>query len=327
MQLVLNNRGSFIGKRGEYFYIKKGDEKHEIPACSIDSILIAESTTITTDAVKLALEYNVEIILINTNGEPIGKFWHAKFGSTAEIRRRQMIAYLKPIGLEIVKELVTTKIRNQREFLKELRKSRPTKEFIQENIEKIESRISIIKSLQGTIETNRQKILGEEGYSSKCYFETLGKLVQKKFSFTGRSRRPATDPFNCYLNYGYGILYSRITSAIILAGLDPFLGFLHTDRYNKPSLVFDVIEAFRIIVDKRVFYLFSRRKVSDGHFDKIEGGIHLNEEGRRIIIEQLNDELEKTVQFNKRQVTQKEKMMSFCHKLANRLLEEPGLIL
>jgi hypothetical protein len=61
-------------------------------------------------------------------------------------------------------------------------------------------------------------------------------------AFESRSRQPAADAFNAMLNYSCGILYSLVEKACILAGLEPFVGFLHTDNYNKKSLVYDLIE-------------------------------------------------------------------------------------
>ncbi len=65
------------------------------------------------------------------------------------------------------------------------------------------------------------------------------------------------DPFNACLNYCYGILYSLVEKACILSGLDPYVGFLHTDNYNKKSLVFDLIELFRIYGEQTAIYVFS----------------------------------------------------------------------
>src|SRR5204862_398077 len=67
----------------------------------------------------------------------------------------------------------------------------------------------------------------------------------------GREGRGATDPLNAALNYGYGILYAQVERALLLAGLDPYAGFLHADRPGKPSLVLDLIEEFRqAVVDR-----------------------------------------------------------------------------
>ncbi|RME55277.1 MAG: CRISPR-associated endonuclease Cas1, partial [Caldilineae bacterium] len=75
----------------------------------------------------------------------------------------------------------------------------------------------------------------------------------------GRRTQGASDPFNSALNYGYGILYSQVERALVLAGLDPYAGFLHTDRPGKTALVYDLVEEFRqSVVDRTVMAVFNR---------------------------------------------------------------------
>src|SRR5438477_161295 len=75
----------------------------------------------------------------------------------------------------------------------------------------------------------------------------------------GRETRGAVDPLNSALNYGYGVLYAQVEQALILAGLDPYAGFLHADRPGKPSLVLDLIEEVRqTVVDRTVIGLVNR---------------------------------------------------------------------
>jgi len=81
-------------------------------------------------------------------------------------------------------------------------------------------------------------------------------LIPEKYAFEARSRNPAKDPFNCMLNYSYGILY--------IAGLDPYIGIMHTDNYNKKALVYDMVEMYRGYMDEIV--LFSTKKVQDDFF-------------------------------------------------------------
>jgi CRISPR-associated protein Cas1 len=75
---------------------------------------------------------------------------------------------------------------------------------------------------------------------------------------------------NCLLNYGYGILYGEVQNALVIAGLEPYIGLVHTDRPGKPSLTLDLIEEFRApIVDRTVVGLVNR------HYE-----VRMDEEGR-----------------------------------------------
>src|SRR5207253_5967923 len=91
----------------------------------------------------------------------------------------------------------------------------------------------------------RGSLMGLEGVAGREYFAALSLALPERFRFQGRSRSPARDEFNCFLNYAYGVLYSLVERACLLSGLDPCIGLMHTDNYNKPSLVFDLIELDR----------------------------------------------------------------------------------
>lgn len=146
--------------------------------------------------------------------------------------------------------------------------------------------------------------------------------MPEKYQFKGRSRRPAKDPFNAVLNYCFGVLYSRVEKACIISGLDPYIGFLHTDNYNKKSLVFDFIEPFRIYAEQTAVYLFTGKKIKDNYFDISESSVSLNKTGKPFIIEAFNSHLEESVRYQKRKVKRKYIIQHESHKMANILLAD-----
>ncbi|MDO8691572.1 MAG: CRISPR-associated endonuclease Cas1 [Dehalococcoidia bacterium] len=111
---------------------------------------------------------------------------------------------------------------------------------------------------------------------------TTRDLLLPDFGWEGRVTRGATDLVNSCLNYGYGILYSHVQRAVLLAGLDPYAGFVHVDRAGKPSLVLDLTEEFRqMVVDRTIFGLLNR-----GVKVEAEEG-RLVESSRRLLAEQV----------------------------------------
>jgi CRISPR-associated protein Cas1 len=160
-----------------------------------------------------------------------------------------------------------------------------------------------------------------EGNSSKHYYSTLAYLIPQEFKFEGRSRRPAKDEFNAMLNYAFGVLYGKVEKALIVAGLDPYIGILHTDNYNKKSLVFDIIEKYRFIATKTVFSLFSTKKVNKNYFDKITKGLKLNKDGKQVLLKNLTEKFEKRKRYNGRMLTNLQIIQHEAHELANRLIE------
>lgn len=287
--------------------------------------MITTSAYISTDAIKLAMDNNIDIIFLDKYGNPYSRVWHAKPGSTTLIRRRQLEIAEESYGLELAKKWVINKFRNQVDFINRLKKTRPKKaERLNGWIKSLEETVRKIDSLKGTIEKQRNSIMGYEGSGGKVYFEAISYIMPKRYKFEGRSRQPAEDEFNCMLNYGYGVFYSMIEKACILAGLDPYIGFIHTDNYNKKSLVFDLIENFRIFIDEAVVYLFSQRKVKTSYFDKVHKGMTLNKEGKSVLLESLNKSLDKKVRFRGRNIKKRDIIQFECHRIANELIKNTG---
>lgn len=323
MQLVINSRGSYLRKKNNCFLIKNDDKVFEVSVKKVDSILITTSAYLSTDAVKFAVDNNIDIIFLDYYGNPYGRVWHSKLGSTTLIRRKQLEASAGERGLNLAKEWVICKIENNIDFLKNLANSRPNKEkVINECVVSLEKKIHMLQKMKGSLEEKRNSIMAIEGMAGKEYFEALSYIIPDRFKFKGRSRNPAKDEFNCLLNYGYGVLYSMVEKGCILAGLDPYLGFIHTDNYNKKSLVFDLIEMFRILVDKTVVYLFSKRKIKKEYFDKIKNGLSLNQDGKAVLITALNETLEKKVRYRGRNIKNRNIIQFECHRIANKLLKQ-----
>jgi len=321
MQLVINTYGSYIKKKEGCFLVKNENKEFEVSAKKVESILITTGALLSTDAIKFAIENNIDLIFLDELGNPYGRVWHSKLGSTVVIRRRQLEIAEEDEGLALAKEWIAAKFNNQIDFLKRLANSRPEK---QEKIEGYAKRLEEIKlslnNLNGTIEEKRGTLMGLEGSAGRIYFEALSFIVPAKFEFESRSRQPAKDEFNCLLNYAYGVLYSLVEKGCILAGLDPYVGFIHTDNYNKKSLVFDLIDMFRIYAEQTVVYLLSQRKIKKDFFDPIKGGITLNKEGKAVLIEALNNILEKTVRYRGRNIKNRDIIQFECHRIANSLI-------
>lgn len=323
MQLVINTRGSYLRKKNNCFLVKNDDKVFEVSVKKISSILITTSAYFSTDAVKFAIDNNIDIIFLDYFGNPYGRVWHSKLGSTTSIRRYQLEYSSGFKGLKMAKEWVIQKIDNQINLLSELKNSRKKKEVqLKYFIDNMSRKKKVLQSIQGTIEEKRNQIMAAEAGVSKDYFSAISYIMPEQYKFNGRSRNPAKDEFNCLLNYGYGVLYSLVEKACILAGLDPYIGFLHTDNYNKKSFVFDLIELFRTLVDKMVIHLFSKRQVKKEYFDKIRGGLTLNKDGKTLLISAFNNIMDRTVRYRGRNIKNSNVIQFECHRIANNLIRE-----
>ncbi|MBU5593269.1 CRISPR-associated endonuclease Cas1 [Clostridium sp. MSJ-4] len=326
MELVINSRGAHISKVDERFQVTIDGVKQEFSSKKVEKILITTSALITTDALKLAIENNIDVVFLEYSGKPFARVWHSKLGSITTIRRHQLKLNELPMGTEFVKEWIDQKISNQINHLNKLKLNRSDEkiELIDKAIKDMEDHKCALSMLNNVpIDIIRGTMEGHEGYCARRYFSTLGELIPEKYKFKGRSKNPASDQFNCMLNYAYGVLYSRVESSCIIAGLDPYIGIMHTDNYNRTALVFDLIEMYRGYMDEVVFSLFSKRKVKQDMFDKIEGGGYwLNKLGKQTLIEAVNGRFEEKIKYKGRVIRLNNVIQYDCHNIANKILNE-----
>ena len=322
MQLVINTYGSYLRKNGDCFLVKNEDKVFEVSVKKVDSIMITTSAYLSTDALKFAIENNIDVIFLDEFGDPYGRVWHSKLGSTVLIRRKQLEISAAEEGLELAKEWIIKKVENQTDFLERLKRPREDKaEKLEESIKGLAEITQKLTALAGMIDERRGTIMGLEGSAGRIYFDALSYVMPERFKFEGRSRNPAKDEFNALVNYGYGVLYSLVEKACIVAGLDPYIGFVHTDNYNKKSLVFDLIEMFRIFAEETVVYLFSGRKIKVEYFDEVKGGFNLNKEGKALLIQALNENLDETMRYKGRNIQKRNIIQFECHSIANGLIK------
>ena len=223
------------------------------------------------------------------------------------------------------KEWIATKIANEIEFLKDLKKHREQqREYIDQKIEAINNLKISVEQLEGdTTDEIASSIRGLEGTSSRLFYEVLSEMLAKPYQFDGRSSRPAKDQFNAFLNYAFGMLYGKIEKSLMLAGLDPYLGYLHRDDYNQKSFVYDFIEPFRIYAIEVVFRLFSAKKVNKSHTDEIKNGFSLNGDGKKLLVEAYNNFMDNdAIRYKGRNQTRSNIILYEARHYANSLIKE-----
>lgn len=322
MELIINSYGGYLKKRESCFQFKNEEGVQELSVKKVRSIVITTGATISTDAIKFAVDNNIDIVLLERTGKPICRIWHCKFGSTSKIRRRQLEIAETSVGARLASGWVSEKLNKQIYLLKKWQNTRrKSKVLLDEAARQLLNSRSRINGLQGNIDQIRNNIMGIEGNAGRVYLDTISVILPEQYRFDGRSRNPAKDEFNCLLNYGYGVLYSMVEKACIIAGLDPHIGFLHSDGYNKRSLVFDLIEQYRPWVDEVVLGMLANRKIKNCYFDQIEGGLELNKEGKQAFFTSFGEFFDKKIRHNGRNIQRRNVIQLDCHRIANMLIE------
>lgn len=301
MELVLNTYGVSLHRDNDAFVIINAEGKQRLPSVGIDSISISRGAQITSDAVLLAIEKEIEVLFVDKSGEVYGRVWSPRYGSISTIRKGQLNFTLSSAAIDWIKQELQTKVDNQQALLLTF----PTDDLATSNrlqtaLRRLEDYRTKLGTIQGEVISDVAATLrGWEGVASKIYFDALNMFLPDDYRFPARSQHPATDIVNAMLNYGYGVLYGKVEGALIKAGIDPYIGVLHRDDYNRPVLVYDVIERYRVWVDYVVATLARQHVVSDEYYSvRDDGSYWLEPLGRRVLIQSLNDYLEEVVQIN-----------------------------
>ncbi len=294
--LIVDEFGSFIAKKsGRLRVTCKGEKRVEAPLMHLETVLVTgRGVSLSSDVVAACAEQGVPIHFLSSRGHPVASLYAAGLTGTIETRRSQLEARQDGRGLHLAKRWAEAKIRNQANLLKYMSKNRREKqpELYQEvrllATEALEH-VAELEKIQGkTVDDCRGQILSVEGRAAQKYWAGVGKLLLVELNWPGRRTQGATDPLNAALNYGYGILYTQVERALLLAGLDPYAGFLHVDRPGKPSLVFDLVEEFRqSVVDRTVIAVVNR-----GTALAMDERSRLTEETRRGLAEKVLARLE-----------------------------------
>ncbi|MCM0721969.1 CRISPR-associated endonuclease Cas1 [Parabacteroides sp. W1-Q-101] len=298
MELVLNTFGVALNRDNEGFVILTKEGKQRIPSEGITSIQISRGAQITSDAVLLAIEKEIEVLFMDKSGKPIGRIWSPKYGSVSTVRKGQLSFTFSKDAVSWIKEVISRKIENQQALLLMMISRTEDKEkVVNKSVNRLEDYRTKVKGIEGEIVSDvAPSLRGWEGLSSKIYFETLNLFLPEKYRFETRSQHPAMDVANALFNYGYGLLYGKIEGALIKAGIDPYVGVMHRDDYNRPVLVYDVIELYRVWVDYVVCSLLMQEVVTDDYYSvREDGSCWLEALGRRVLIQSLNDYLDEVV--------------------------------
>ncbi|MDR1975193.1 MAG: CRISPR-associated endonuclease Cas1 [Bacteroidales bacterium] len=320
MDLILNTFGSCLTKDNEAFMaINKDGARQRVLPDDVRSIIISRGAQISSDAVLLAIEHEIEVLFVDKGGHPQGRIWSNKYGSISTIRKGQLLFVRSKEAVKWIIDIIENKIENQQALLWTFTATYPeTSKIVERTVGRLEKYRLKVKELQGEqISDIAAQLRGWEGLVSKHYFEQMNNFLPERYRFSERSQHPAMDVVNAMLNYGYGMLYGKIEGSLIRAGVDPYIGVLHRDEYNRPVLIYDVIERYRVWVDYVVFTLVGKHIVGEEYYSiKPDGSCWLEGLGRRIVIQSMNDYLGEVISLKGMERSRMTHIDLFCQNLA-----------
>ena len=191
------------------------------------------------------------------------------------------------ISLGIAKNCIIGKVYNARWVLERAVRDHA----LQIDVDKVKKASAFLKDALERIQNaaSKDQLRGYEGEAASIYFGVFDQLIlqqKKDFAFSGRSKRPPLDNVNALLSFVYTLLTNSITSALESVGLDPYVGYLHTDRPGRVPLSLDMVEELRaVLADRFVLTLINKKIVSGKNFSvKENGAVMMDDELRKKVI-------------------------------------------
>jgi CRISPR-associated protein Cas1 len=302
--LIVDQYGAFVGKHSGRLQVTKGKEKlAQASLLHLEQVVVTgEGVGLSADAVRACCTAGIPIYFVDSLGRPYAALYAAGLTGTVLTRREQLLAYNDRRGRELAVAFAQGKITNQAGFLRYVAKYREETnpdlyQELRQRADEVQAHLEELHRLPGqTADEIREQLLSVEGRAAQRYWGALKQVIPETYGWPGRKTREAQDPVNAALNYGYGILYGQVERALVLAGLDPYGGFIHADRPGKPSLVFDLIEEFRAVVVDRTIVGMATKGVRLELDDKGR----LVEESRRAIVDKVLERLEAAERYERK---------------------------
>ena len=226
--VIIESRAKLDYKMG--YLVVRSEDHHRIHIDEI-AVLVLENSAISLTGclIEALIERKVKVIFCDSKRSPMAELvpHHGSHDSTAKIRTQ--VEWSKDVKADIWQDVIAEKIRKQSDFLRELNKIREA--------DLLESYIGQVELFD---ETNR------EGHAAKVYFNALFGM-----DFT----RSSDTPVNAALNYGYSLILSSFNREVSANGYLTQLGIFHNNMFNHFNLSCDLMEPFRILVDRHVYAL------------------------------------------------------------------------
>lgn len=235
----------------------------KLPFQKILALFIVGNITITTPLLELCKRHNVAVVVLKRSLRPVF-FWSSAAEGNFLVRTKQHAFPLDQ--LVPAKNLMACKFSNQLSLLK---KSRQKDELTVSAIDLASIALEQLPEVD-----SHASLMGLEGIVAKSFF----RAYFQRLGWSSRKPRTKVDPVNVVLDIGYSILFNFVECFVRLFGFDLYVGFYHRLWFRRKSLVCDLMEPFRCLIDKRVRIAFNRLEFSTHDFELHKGEYHLKRE-------------------------------------------------
>ena len=286
--LYVTSENSYLALDGENIVIYEDqEERGRLPLHNLEGIVSFGYRGTSPALMGACAERNVSLCYLTPQGKFLARVT-GKIKGNVVLRRQQYDSCMdKEKAMDISRNCILAKVYNSRWILERACRDHS----LQIDLEKVKEASQKLKNALNDIKVceTAEQLRGFEGEAASVYYGVFDELIlqqKKEFQFQGRNRRPPQDPINALLSFAYTLLANSAGTALETVGLDPYVGYLHTERPGRMSLALDLMEELRApLADRFVLSLVNKKIVNGKDFQKKENGaVLMKEETRRSIL-------------------------------------------
>lgn len=286
--LFVTSQGAYLSKEGETVIVSiKKDKKLQVPIHTLSGIVCFGNVLCSPFLMGFCAEQDVAVSFLTEQGRFLARLQGPVSGNVLLRREQYRRADDMAFSAHVARSAITGKLANCKKVLRRAIRDHESKVAVDELTEAAKRIGSSLEQIQSE---NRVDVLrGIEGEAARIYFSVFDHLIisqKEDFLFRDRNRRPPLDNVNCLLSFIYTMILHDTRSALESVGLDPAVGFLHTDRPGRPGLALDIMEEFRpFLGDRLVLSLINLNQVrKSGFHNKESGAVLMDDETRKAVL-------------------------------------------
>ena len=297
--LYVTSENSYLSLDGENIVVfEDKKEVGRLPLHNLEGIVSFGYRGTSPALMGACADRNISLCYVTPQGKFLARVTGKIKGNVILRQQQYESSRDKEISLSIAKNCITGKIYNARWVLERAVRD----QSLQITTDQVKTASGHLKQSLEYIRNSQSKeqLRGYEGETASIYFGVFNELIlqqKKDFVFCGRNKRPPLDNINAMLSFVYTLLTNQIASALECVGLDPYIGYLHTERPGRVSLALDLIEELRApLADRFVLSLINKKVITRKNFKtKENGAVIMDDEARKRLLTEWQNRKKETI--------------------------------
>ena len=297
--LYVTSENSYLSLDGENIVVfEDKKEVGRLPLHNLEGIVSFGYRGTSPALMGACADRNISLCYVTPQGKFLARVTGKIKGNVILRQQQYESSRDKEISLSIAKNCITGKIYNARWVLERAVRDHS----LQINTDQVKTASVHLKQSLEYIRNSQSKeqLRGYEGEAASIYFGVFNELIlqqKKDCVFCVRNKRPPLDNINAMLSFVYTLLTNQIASALECVGLDPYIGYLHTERPGRVSLALDLIEELRApLADRFVLSLINKKVITRKNFKtKENGAVIMDDEARKRLLTEWQNRKKETI--------------------------------